>query len=87
MLRESGYVRTIELPLTEYDELKRKEFVFNLEKSRLERSLKDGKWVDTDRLELYGVPSKEELLKEALADIRGRMESEKAAYHWEEVTE
>lgn len=71
----------------EYDVLKRKEFVYDLERARIERTIKEGKWFDEDRRELYGIPSKEELLQEALADIRSRMETEKVAYRWEEVTE
>lgn len=82
MTVSSGIVPVIELTLEEYDELKRKEFVFDIEKVKLESRVKEGSWVDEDRRILYGVPTKEEMLDETLANLRERLDKEKENDKW-----
>lgn len=86
MVIPSGNVPVIELTLEEYDVLKKKEFVYDLEKSKIEKRVKDGSYVDDDTRLLYGVPSREDMnaeeLAKALAKTRERLESEKANDKW-----
>lgn len=56
----------------EYDDLKRKETIFEFEKAKIEKRVKDGSYVDDDIRMLYGVPSRTEMMDEALENIRRR---------------
>jgi|GEM_PF-5511799 len=76
----SGIMPVVELTLEEYDSLKRKEFVFDIEKAKLESKVKESSWFDEDRRILYGIPTKEEMnaeeLAKALAKTIERLEKE-----------
>lgn len=87
MARESGFAPTVEIALQEYTELKRKEFVFDFEKAKIEAKVEKGSYVDDDTRMLYGVPTKDEMNAETLADLREKLNKEKAVYKWDEVTE
>ena len=56
----------------EYDVLKKKEFVYDLEKAKVEQRTKDGLYIDEDRRLLYGLPSRDE----ALAKLREKLNRE-----------
>lgn len=71
----------------EYDVLKRKETIFEFEKAKIEKRIKDGSYVDDDTRLLYGVPSRTEMMQETLEGIRGKLAAETVTYSFEEVTE
>ena len=77
----------ITISIEEYNALKRKEVVFDFEKAKIEKRVKDGSYVDDDTRLLYGVPSRTEMMQETLEGIREKLSEEKAAYHWEDVAE
>lgn len=60
------------ISLEEYDVLKKKEFVYDLEKARIEQRVKDGLYIDEDRRLLYGLPSRDE----ALTKLREKLNRE-----------
>ena len=70
------------ISLEEYDALKKKEFVYDFERAKIEAKVKKGSYVDDDTRMLYGVPTKEEMDSETLANLRERLENEKANDKW-----
>ena len=63
------------ISLEEYDVLKKKEFVYDFEKAKIEKRVKDGSYVDDDTRMLYGVPSRAEMMEETIENIRKRQPS------------
>ena len=62
----------ITISIEEYNALKRKEVIFDFEKAKIEKRVKDGSYVDDDTRLLYGVPSRTEMMEETLDGIRKR---------------
>ena len=64
----------ITISLEEYNELKRKEFVYDLKRAKYAEQLNEGRYVDIENKIIYGLTYPAE---DAAAKIRERLDEEK----------